>query len=50
MADPPILPGGINGFWASLFEIGQAVVRIHRLKTGSNGTKEEYYGSVKSQQ
>lgn len=40
---PPVLQTGIEAFWNGLFEVADAVERIHNL-TSTYGAVQEYHG------
>jgi hypothetical protein len=42
--NPPVLPNEVEAFWKSLFDVANAVERIHNLKTESDGMVREYFG------
>jgi hypothetical protein len=40
----PLLPKEIEAFWKGLFDVANAVERMHNLKTNSDGIVKEYRG------
>lgn len=43
---PPILPSEIVDFWKDLFEISEAVQRIHNLEIRTDGLVQDYNGYI----
>jgi len=41
---PPILQNDIEAFWDNLFEVADAVSRIHNLTIEDDGIPTQYYG------
>src|SRR6266536_944548 len=41
---PPVLQNEIETFWKHLFDIADAVKRIHNLTIENDGVSSEYYG------
>ncbi|OAG42928.1 hypothetical protein AYO21_02879 [Fonsecaea monophora] len=43
-SSPPVRSPEIISFWESLFQVAEALQRIHNLKIDQDGQTEEYYG------
>lgn len=43
---PPVLQTEVEAFWKDLFEVADAVERIHNLEDRTGGVVQEYYGYV----